>query len=189
VQQALATVRAAQEPRDVIAALLALGLVQADLGDRAAARGSFEEALRIARRRGARSQVAAALAGLGALHLAQGESAEARAEIEQSLKIRRELGEKLAAAESRLALAEVVLGEKQAAQSEAEARAAAAEFKALAHPPGENAAVLLLVRCLLAQGKRAEAGKLLAESARLLDASQEPAVRKATAELRGRAAR
>jgi tetratricopeptide (TPR) repeat protein len=189
LEQALVTVRATQNQTDRIDALLALGHVQLDLGDRAAARRSLEEALRISRRRGARSQVAAALAGLGALHLAQGENAEARTQLEQALKIRTELGEKLNRAESRLALAEVTLSEKHAAQAETEARAAAAEFKALANPPGENAAVLLLARCLLAEGRTAEAGKVLTGAAPLLDASQEPRVRKAAAELRGRAAR
>ena len=184
LERTLATVRDTQEPRTVIEALLTLGLVQLDLGDRAKARRSFEEALRISRRRGARSQIAAALAGQGALQLAQGKNAEARTQLEQALKIRRELGEKLTAAESRLALAELALSENHAAQAEAEARAAAAELKALANPPGESSAALLLVRCLLAQRKSAEAAKTLAESARLLDASQEPAVRKAVAELR-----
>jgi serine/threonine protein kinase/tetratricopeptide (TPR) repeat protein len=189
LEQALATVRAAQEPRAVIEALLTLALVKLDLGDRAAARRSFEEALRISRRRGARSQVAAALAGLGALQLAQGETVQARTQLEQALKIRTELGEKLNRAESRLALAEVTLSENHAAQAEAESRAALAEFKALANPPGENAAVLFLARCLLAQNKTAQAGEVLAGAAPLLDASQEPRVRKAAAELRRRVAR
>jgi len=188
LEQVLVTVRKAQDQRDVIETLLTLGLVQLDLGDRAAARRSFEEALRISRRRGARSQVAAALAGLGALQLAQGETAQARAQLEQALKIRTELGEKLNRAESRLALAEVTLSENHAAQAEGEARAARAEFKALANSPGENAAVLLIARCLLAQGRTAEAGKALTAAAPLLDASQEPRVRKAAAELRGRVA-
>jgi eukaryotic-like serine/threonine-protein kinase len=188
LEQSLAKVRDMQEQTDVLEALMALGLVQLDLGDRAAARRSFEEALRISRRRGARSQIAAALAGLGALQLARGESAQARSQLEQVLKIRRELGEKLAAAESRLALAEVTLSEKRAVQAEAETRAAAAELEALANPPGENAATLLLARCLLAQNKIAEAGKVLTGASRSLDASQEPAVRKAAAELRARTA-
>jgi eukaryotic-like serine/threonine-protein kinase len=186
LERALVTVRDAQDQTAVIAAMLTLGLVQLDLGDRAAARRSFEEALRLSRRRGARSQVAAALAGLGALHLAQGERLQARTQLEQALKIRTELGEKLTAAESRLALAELSLSEKKAAQAEAEARAAATELKALANVPGENAAALLLARCLLAQNEIAAARQVLTGAAPLLDASQEPRVRKAAAELRVR---
>lgn len=186
LERALATARSAQEPKTVAEALLTLGLVHLDRGEHAAARQSFEEALWISRHRGARSQVAAALASLGALQLAQGETAQARSQLEKALKIRTELGEKLNRAESRLALAEVTLSEKHAAKAEAEVRAAAGDFKALANLPGENAAVLLLVRCLLAEGRTAEAGTVLTDAARSLEASQEPRVHKAAVELRAR---
>ena len=187
LKQAVALCRKFGVPSIEAWALVEIGNVQRDQGDLAAAQGSFEAALAIFRRRGARSGVALSLAGLGAVHLARGELAQARKRHEESLEIRADLGEKLNAAESRLSLAEVALAEGQAGQAETAARAAISYFRSLANPPGERAAILLLARCLLAQGKTAEARNVLAGAAQLLDASQEPAVKKVAEELRGRA--
>jgi tetratricopeptide (TPR) repeat protein len=188
LKQAVALCRQRGVPSIEAWALVEIGNVQRDQGDLAAAQRSFEAALAIFRRRGARSGMAAAQAGLGAVHLVRGELAQARKLHEEALETRADLGEKLAAAESRLSLAEVALAGGQAGQAGAAARAAAAEFRALANPPGERAAILLLARCLLAQNKTAAAREVLASSGPLLDGSQEPAVKNAAAELRSRAA-
>jgi len=164
-----------------------LGHIQVAQGDLAAARKSFEEALAAFRQRGERSGVAAALAGLGEAFLRQGDAGQARQRHEEALAIRTDLGEKLKAAESRLALAGVALAGGAAANAEAAARREVDAFRKLANTPGEAAATLLLARALLAQNKTAEVREVLRSAARLLDASQEPAVRNATAELRTRA--
>ncbi len=187
LEQAATLCRKLGEPRLLAEVLVETGRVQLDQGDLAAAQGSFEKALAIFRRRGARSGMASGLAGLSSVHLARGELAQARQRHEEALEIRADLGEKLNAAESRLSLAEVALAEGQASQAETAARAAISYFRSLANPPGERAATLLLARCLLTQGKTAAAREVLAGAAQLLDASQEPAVKNAAAELRGRA--
>jgi tetratricopeptide (TPR) repeat protein/tRNA A-37 threonylcarbamoyl transferase component Bud32/TolB-like protein len=176
--------RALEQPE--AEAQVELGHIQLAQGDLAAARKSFEQALATFRQRGERSGVAAALAGLGETLLRQGEPGQARQRHEEALAIRTDLGEKLRAAESRLALTGVALASGAAAQAETAARREVDAFRKLANAPGEAAATLLLARTLLAQNKADAARQILQGAARLLDASQEPAVRTATAELRTR---
>ncbi len=167
--------------------LTGLGHVQLAQGDSAAARRSFEQALATFRQRGERGGIASALYGLGEVLFAQNEWEPAGKRYQEALGIRTDMGEQLAAAESRLALAWVALAKGDAASAETAARQEADAFRKLGNAPGETAATLLLVRALLAQGtpeKTAEARSTLQGTARLLAASQEPAVRQATAELR-----
>lgn len=183
-QRSIELCRDQQQPAAMAEARVGLGRVQLARGDLAAARQSFEQALAAFRGRGERSGVAAALAGLGEVFLLEGDSEQARQRHEEARAIRTDLGEKLAASESRLALAGVALAKGKAPQAEAAARLELDSFRKLGNTPGEAAATLLLTRALLAQGKTAAAGGVLRKAAQLLDSSQEPAVRKAAAELR-----
>lgn len=131
--------------------------------------------------------MAAALFGLGDVLLAQGKAGESRRRHQEALAARTGMGESLMAAESRLALARVALADDKPVAAEAAARGELATYQKLGNAPGEAAATLVLVRALLAQGtpgKLAEARKTLQDATGLLDASQEPAVRKAAEELR-----
>jgi tetratricopeptide (TPR) repeat protein/tRNA A-37 threonylcarbamoyl transferase component Bud32/TolB-like protein len=184
-QESIEICRALEQPR--AEAQVELGQIQLTQGDVTAARKSFEQALATFRLRGERSGVAAALAGLGEALLRQGDPGLARQRHEEALALRNDLGEKLRAAESRLALAGVALASGAAAQAETAARREVDAFRKLANAPGEATATLLLARTLLAQNKADAARQILQGAARLLDASQEPAVRTATAELRTRA--
>ncbi len=184
---AIALSRRVEEPAILAEALVGLGHIQKDRGDLEAARRSFEEALAIYRSRGERSGMAAALFGLGDVLLAQGKAGESRRRHQEALAARTGMGESLMAAESRLALARVALADDKPVAAEAAARGELATYQKLGNAPGEAAATLVLVRALLAQGtpgKLAEARKTLQDATGLLDASQEPAVRKAAEELR-----
>lgn len=185
LEQALVLSRKVEEPSTLAEALASLGHIQKDRGDLKTARRSFESALATFRDRGERSSMASALSGLGDVLLAQGEIGEARRRHQEALAARTDMGEGLGAAENRLALARVALAEGKAGPAEAAARGELAVYRKLANAPGEAAATLVLVRALLAQGKMAEARATLQDATSLLDASQEPAVREAAAELRG----
>jgi serine/threonine protein kinase/tetratricopeptide (TPR) repeat protein len=186
LETALKLSRELHEPTLQAEALVALGDVRRAGGDLTAAQGDYQTALEIFRRRANRSGLASALVGLGSLQVARRQLGAARKSLEEALNLRDEIGEKLAAAESRLALAEVALAQKQENLATDAAHTAVSTFHSLANPPGECAATLLLARSLLAQGKISDARDLLAVAAPLLDASQEPAVRKNAAELRVR---
>jgi tetratricopeptide (TPR) repeat protein len=185
-QRSVEIARSLQQSGFLAEALLGLGHIQLVQDDLKAARRSFEEALAAYRSRGERSGIASALFGLGEALRAGGELGASRERHEETFAIRTDMGEQLAAAESRLALAEIELAQGRAAQAEAAARRELDAFRKLGNAPGEAASTLLLTRSLLSQGRTAEARKTLQGAARLFDASQEPAVRKAAAELKAR---
>jgi eukaryotic-like serine/threonine-protein kinase len=183
-QRSVELSRTLQEPALLAETLVGLGQAQCALADLTAAQQSFTEALAIFRRRGEPGGVAAAGYGLGEALSRQGDLEQARKRHEEALAIRTRIGETLAAAESRLALAALASRQGLPAQAEAAARREVEAFRKLANEPGEAAATLLLARTLLAQGRKAAARDVLRSAAHLLDTSQEPAVRKAAAELR-----
>ena len=109
--------------------------------------------------------------------LAAGDLAGARRMSEDSSSIRQRLGEKETLAGSQMTQAEVLLELGRASDAEALARMAGDVYGERARPDDEIAAVVVIARTLLAQGRLVEAGRALADARARVRASQNPTVR------------
>ncbi|HEX7153528.1 MAG TPA: protein kinase [Thermoanaerobaculia bacterium] len=157
-------------------------------GELAASRARYDEGVALARKLGRKKTLAYALAGLGELAFAEGKLAEARARYDESLAIDAEVKDALSAALARLALASLDLAEGRADAAANAARAAAADLRARKAKDGEAAAMELLARALLAQGKRAEAEAAIAAAPATSDVNLRLAISITQARILGGAA-
>jgi tetratricopeptide (TPR) repeat protein len=147
--------------------LQAIGDVQAEKGDLPDALEQFRQAMSIQQEIGARSNYASTLVSAGEVWRQQGESKRALEAEQQALTIQQQLGEKGSAAETQLALAELTYDSGRLKDAEALVRAAFAEFRTEKEPVQEIAALGLLSRALLDQGRISEARESIGEALRL----------------------
>src|SRR5439155_17250329 len=111
---------------------------------------------------------ASTLGNLGDVLYQQGDLPGAQKKCEEALTIQNEIGEKGRAAETRIALATVLIEEGQVARAETLAREAAEEFQIEKVNVDEAFSRAVLAWSLVAQGKLAEALKVVDTATKLL---------------------
>jgi tetratricopeptide (TPR) repeat protein len=156
--EGLALAREIGDVARIAGQLQSMGWTRLDQGQLSAALAAHEEALAINRRIGRRPAVGYNLYNVGwVLHL-MGDLDRARKMQEESLEIRRAVGQHSPAMENRVRLAEILFEEGRVAEAEAGARDAIAYFQTTAPDALEELlARFVQIRCLLAQGKLADA--------------------------------
>jgi tetratricopeptide (TPR) repeat protein/class 3 adenylate cyclase len=163
-----------------------LGNVLYDLGDLPGAQKLYERSLALARETEEKSAVAEVLVSIGNLHEAQGDLAGARKTYEEALAMRKEIDEKGGIADSRLSLASLWIEEGQPAAAEPPARDAAQEFHQEQSATAEEAALAVLARSLLLQGKTHATAETIGRAEKLAATSEECAARTTLAILAAR---
>ncbi|MFZ1031153.1 MAG: tetratricopeptide repeat protein [Candidatus Acidiferrales bacterium] len=154
-----------------------LGSVLYDLGDLSGAGKLYEQALALARETQDKSAVAEVLASIGNLRETQGDLAGAGKSYEEALALRKEIGEKGGIADSRLSIASLMIEQGHPAAAESSARDAAQEFHQENSTVEEEAALGVLARSLLLQGKTRAAAETIVQAQKLAAKSEERASR------------
>ena len=140
--------------------MLYLADVYMHRGDLKSAKGRFDDALALAKEMDNKSAQAEALAGLGDISLAGSDLDAARRQYSQALELRKQDGEKKMVASSQVKMAGLMLEQGQPAEAESTLRAAVNALKGQ-EAEDEAATQVILLRALIAQGKNAEALRLL----------------------------
>ncbi len=163
-----------------------LGNVLYDLGDLPGAQKLYEQALALARETQEKSAIAEVLLSIGNVLQSQGDSAGAGKTYEEALALQKEIGEKGGIADSRLSLASLWIEEGHPARAESPARDAAQEFHQEKSAIEEEAALAVLARSLLLQGKTHAAAETIERAQKLAAKSEERAARTTIAILAAR---
>ncbi len=163
-----------------------LGNVLYDLGDLPGAGKLYAQALALARETQDKSAAAEVLASIGNLRETQGDLAGAGKSYEEALAMRKEIGEKGGIADSRLSLASLMIEQGHPAGTESPARDAAQEFHQEKSAIAEEAALAVLARSLLLQGKTQAAAETIDKAQKLAAKNEERASRTTIAILAAR---
>ena len=175
--EALNLAREMNDVGQIAGNLQALGWLYNDQGELPQALGTFEEALAINRRIGRRGSVAQNLFNIGHVLHAMADLEGARKKHEESQGIWREIGMAGPAMENRVRLAAILFEEGRADEAEAMVQGPVAHFQGTAPDALEELlARMVLIRCLLAQGKLAEAQASSARVTELAKTNQTRAV-------------
>jgi serine/threonine protein kinase/tetratricopeptide (TPR) repeat protein len=155
--------------------LAMLGDVLQHQGNLGLATKAYGDSLTQSRDSGEKSNAAYALMGLGQVALETADFKESRKNYEEALIIRRELGEKRSIAATQAALAEQAVEEGHPSDGLTLAKSAYEQFRSLRSRDEELAAVVVLSRALLLQGKTSDAARELSAQAPFAAKSQNPA--------------
>jgi eukaryotic-like serine/threonine-protein kinase len=128
-------------------------------GDLEGALATYQKAKAMATESNSGNATAYVLTGVGDVHTDQGDLAAARKSYEESLALRNQNGEKQTAAETKVALAQLSIEEGYAADAETVARDCIRQFHDEQQADDELTATGVLIKALLAQGKRVDAQK------------------------------
>jgi eukaryotic-like serine/threonine-protein kinase len=175
--EALNLARELNEVGQIAGNLQAMGWLNKDQGELPQALRAFEEALAINRRIGRRGSAAQNLFNIGHIRYAMADLEGARKSHEESQGIWREIGMAGPAMENRVRLAAILLEEGRADEAETMVQVPLTHFQVTAPDALEELlARMVLVRCLLAQGKLAEAQASSARVTELARTNQTRAV-------------
>ncbi len=140
--------------------------------DLAAAQRTANEAIAISMQVGQKAFLALHLLVLGNIMSDRDDLAAARTRYDESLALRTEIGQKGAAAENQVGIALIALAEDRAPDAEILVRQALNEFRKARLQDEEAAALAVLIRTLVAQGKLADADGALNRASELLRRTQ-----------------
>jgi tetratricopeptide (TPR) repeat protein/tRNA A-37 threonylcarbamoyl transferase component Bud32 len=149
-----------------------------ETGDLGGARKRLEEGLAVCREGGDRHEEAYILSGLASLAVEEDRLRDAQRGFREAFRIREEIGEKGAAEQSRLDLARVTLEEGKTAEAGEAARMVAEELARQKLPDDEAVALALLGRARLAEGRLADARRVVESARKLAAKSQRDHVRR-----------
>jgi tetratricopeptide (TPR) repeat protein len=137
------------------------------LGDLTLAEKEVRKALGVSQDAHLQSTTASGLNNLGDIEMVKGDFAEARKNYERGLKLFTEAGDQPNIAGTRLSLAKLALEEGKVTDAETLARQAIQEFQAEKLVDNEADARSTLSRCLILQGRPADAQQELESAGRL----------------------
>jgi eukaryotic-like serine/threonine-protein kinase len=167
IEQAISLDLASGQAHASVDKLIDLGDILQHLGDLPDARKNYDQALTLARDAGDKSDAAFALMGLGSLNLQAADLVQARKNYEEALSLRHDLGEKDNSETTQVALAALDLEENHADSAEKLARDASDEFQKENKSDDQLGGSTVLIRALVAEGKRDQAAKEVLKTAPL----------------------
>ena len=163
-RQSLAVSKEAGNPYVTALVLINLADILLERGDLNGARLAYEESAGIAERIGNKDESASAKVGLGDILKNEGDLERARLQYEKALESGSSRGELAAVARIQVALADLAIEEGRFVDAAMLAKTALQEFRKEKVQAGEIAAVEVLSRALLAQGRSSEAKRIIADA-------------------------
>ena len=166
-QESLATFTRLGDRRGESTTMNNMGDLYTETGNLDDAQKNYEQDLAITREISYRRGEPYPMAGLGDVLLARGQLGDARKQYEEALALCKEMNDEGYAAQINVALAALALFEKRYSDGEALARQASETFEKTNSTGNQAAALAILARNLLAQGKLPEAQAATTKAAAL----------------------
>jgi eukaryotic-like serine/threonine-protein kinase len=172
MEESIVEYQAVEDKEGIALALNNLGDLLRQSGNLQTAVTTYQQAKATAQEIDDKSAIAYVMQGLGDVSTDRGDLAAARKSYEESLALRSQAGEKQTAAETQVALAELSIDEGHPNDAETLARTCQDQFHQEKEAADELAAITVLIKALLAQGKYSDAQKEIDASQSLLQKNQ-----------------